>query len=382
MKSSCSLDLERVLKKAIREEPLCREELLYLLGLEKVEEKEKVFEVARQLRSHHFGRKIFLYGFIYFSTWCRNDCFFCQYRCSHVGCDRYRRRDDEILKAANDLAASGVHLLDLTMGEDPQYYLNEEGFEPLLLLLQTIKRATRLPLMVSWGVMQPEAIRRLPRAGTDWFACYQETHNRELFQRLRLGQDYDHRLQAKGEAKEAGLLIEEGILSGVGESSEDIVDSMEAIKRISALQVRVMNFVPQKGTPMGRFMPPPPRRESLIISVLRLYLPNRLIPASLDVYGIEGLKEKLEAGANVITSLIPPGSDLRGVVGTLGISEGQRTAKAVMPILKGLGLRAGSSEDYISWMEEKKVELLFGKPFQGKDRTLESRHCWGKAAGC
>ena len=46
----------------------------------------------------------------------------------------------------------------------------------------------------------------LKKAGADWYACYQETHNRELFGKLRLEQDYDARWEAKVFAKAAGLL--------------------------------------------------------------------------------------------------------------------------------------------------------------------------------
>jgi methylornithine synthase len=96
----------------------------------------------------------------------------------------------------------------------------------------------------------------------------------------------------------------------------------------------------------------------MIIAVLRLSLPNRLIPASLDVYGIKGLRNKLTAGANVITSLIPPDSDFRGVAeGTLGIREGQRTSDAMIPILNELSLKRANLEDYVSWMEQEKKNI-------------------------
>jgi len=153
-------------------------------------------------------------------------------------------------------------------------------------------------------------------------------------------------------------LIEEGILSGAGETLEDVADSIEMMKQMKAHQARVMNFVPQKGTPLGALPPPPPTRENIVLSVLRLVLPHRLIPASLDVYGIEGLRGKLQAGANVVTSLIPPSSALRGVAQSLlGIDEGHRTSQAVIPILEELGLRKGTHTEYTAWVKEEKKNL-------------------------
>ena len=51
-----------------------------------------------------------------------------------------------------------------------------------------------------------------------------------------------------------------------------------------------MTFVPQKGTPLDGHAPGKPQKELLTISVMRLLFPDRLIPASLDVDGLAGLK--------------------------------------------------------------------------------------------
>ena len=348
-----------IVKKALHEGPLSREEILLLLQAENVKDRERLFEAARLLRDRYFGNKIYLYGFIYFSTWCRNNCAFCYYRTSNPLCDRYRKTDAQVIDAGTRLAESGVHLLDLTMGEDPFYFGQGNGFDPLLHLAREIKTRTGLPLMISWGVVPDELLRALPGVGADWFACYQETHNRDLFRKLRLHQNYDRRFKVKENARLAGLLIEEGILSGAGERLEDVADSIGTMRQMRAQQVRVMNFVPQKGTPMGALPPPPPTREDVILSVLRLVMPDRLIPASLDVHGIEGLRGKLQAGANVVTSLIPPASSLRGVAQSLlGIDEGHRTPQAVIPILHELGLRKATFQEYTHWIDKEKKILL------------------------
>ena len=366
-KPSHFFSLDSILKKALEEEPLTRGEVLYLLAPRGGEEQERIYEVARRLRERYFSNEIFLYGFVYFSTWCRNHCTFCFYRAPNTLCERYRKTDEEILDTAIRLAESGVHLLDLTMGEDPACYEGGEEFDRLLRLVKKAKKETSLPIMVSWGVTPDSVLERLPEAGADWFACYQETHNPDLFRKLRLNQDYQRRLEVKTQAKRLGMLIEEGILSGVGESLDDVVDSIEAMKAMEAHQVRVMNFVSQKGTPMAHFSSPHPERENKIIAVLRLLLPHRLIPASLDVYGIDGLKGKLRAGANVVTSLILPSSELRGVAqSTLGICEGLRSAKAVLPVLTELGLRKASLEEYISWVKHEKERLMSNSSSRGE----------------
>jgi len=375
-----TVSLDTILEKAIQEQPLHREEVMYLLGLKEEGEQEKLYEAARKLRNRYFGNRIFLYGFIYFSTWCWNNCTFCYYRRSNTCCARYRKTAAQVLEASVRLADSGVHLLDLTMGEDPFYFRREKGFLPLLELVKRVKRETGLPIMISWGVLSDEVLGELSESGADWVACYQETHNPELFRRLRLHQEYDRRLQVKCKSIRAGLLIEEGILSGVGESPGDVVDSIQTMKQMNPHQARVMNFVPQMGTPMEGYPPPHWSKEQVIIAVLRLLLPHRLIPASLDVGGINGLKGKLQAGANVVTSLIMPSSELRGVAQSeLGISEGHRTVEAITPILDELGLRKARLEDYTLWMKKEKFGLP--KHFSSVGGfSIEGSDCWGKAA--
>lgn len=130
------------------------------------------------------------------------------------------------------------------------------------------------------------------------------------------------------------------------------------MSRLGAQQVRVMSFVPQKGTPMEQWQTPPRLRELLIIAVMRIVMPDRLIPASLDVDGIEGLQARLNAGANVITSLIPPKLGLAGVAqSTKDINEGFRTVQGVIPVLKQMGMKAATLEDYYSWIIKEKEKL-------------------------
>ena len=353
-----SFKLEDALEKAYKRRGLSREEVAFLLGLTEEGDVAQLFHVARSLRQRYFGDKIFLYGFVYFSTHCRNYCTFCSYRAPNKLCKRYRKTDSEVIEVARELAESGVHLIDLTLGEDPFYYVRDNGFESLVELAGRVKVETGLPVMISPGVVPKQVLSDLADVGVDWYACYQETHNQQLFRRLRPEQDYDSRLKEKYLAKESGLLVEEGILAGVGESQADIVTSMQAMQDLGAHQVRVMSFIPQEGIPMSDWPSPPRIHEMVIIAVLRLLFPDRLIPASLDIDGVEGLQERLKAGANVITSLIPPDMGLTGVAqASLDVNDGYRTVRGVLPLLEELGLSAATKEDYIGWVRNEEGNL-------------------------
>ena len=322
---------------------------------------DKLFAAARRQRERHFGNRVFLYGFLYISTHCRNRCSFCFYRKTNIRAIRYRKTPAEITESARQLARSGVHLIDLTAGEDPCFYNDDEnGFDPVVNLVKSIRAGTGLPVMASVGAVPDTVLERLNAAGADWYACYQETHNRQLFEQLRVGQSYEARCRSKVAAKAKGMLVEEGLLCGVGETSRDLVNSFNAMSRLGADQVRVMTFVPQAGTPMKDQWPTSSMRERIAIALMRIAFPHLLIPASLDVDGLDGLKQRLDAGANVVTSLVPPGQGLAGVAqSALDIEDGRRTVEGIAQTLHRCGLAPATADQYRNWIDERKRTACF-----------------------
>ncbi len=343
---------ETLLAKLKAVENLSNAEIAFLLDLDNDDQIGALFQEARDMRRRYFGNKIFMYGFIYASTYCRNDCSFCLFRRSNSQTKRYRKSKQEIVTAALRLADSGVHLIDLTMGEDPAIFNGGgAGFERLVDLVSSLQKETGLPIMVSPGVVPAHVLQELTAGGAAWYACYQETHSKSLFKKLRPGQDYSNRMQGKIDAHKFGLLVEEGLLCGIGETADQIAQSMAIMKQLRADQIRVMNFVPQPSTPMAGQKPPDTLRETLIAAVMRLVFPDRLIPASLDVEGIAGLKSRLNSGANVVTSIVPPGEGLVGVAQhSLNIEEGGRTTASVKKVLKDVGLEPATREEYQNWI--------------------------------
>ncbi|WP_287586877.1 methylornithine synthase PylB [Candidatus Borrarchaeum sp.] len=341
-----------ILREVLNGEELNRRNALYLLKTSHPNDIFALFSAANELRVRYFENKVFAYGFIYFTTYCKNSCSFCYFRKLNSKCLRYRKTPEEIISQAEKLKESGVHLIDMTSGEDPLFF--KPNYSGLLSALSTVKEATELPLMVSPGVVPKHVLRKIAEIA-EWYALYQETHNRALFAKLRINQDYDERMKSKIFAKEMGLLIEEGILLGVGESEEDRINSFFTIKDIGADQVRVMGFVPQQGTPMEQNISPPILEEMKSIALLRLICPDKLIPASFDIDGLKGLQLRLLVGANVITSLIPKTSGLLGVAAAnLGINQGIRSIQTIKPYLDSIGLKLASTHQYIEFIQQRK----------------------------
>jgi len=357
--TAADLNLTRILNRLQKGYPAEKNEIKYLLGLSDPEDICLLFKAAQNARAQYFGNKIFLYGFLYFSTYCRNDCRFCQYRRSNKILARYRKTEKEILIAAREMADAGVHLIDLTMGEDPELYSSgETGFKRFVGMIKSVWEETKLPVMISPGTLPDSVLTELAETKVTWYACYQETHNQALYKYLRHGQNFKKRLAKKERAKSLGMLIEEGILTGVGETLDDLADSIIWMRDFSVDQARIMTFVPQPGTPMAKIMPQDSLKEQIIIAVMRLVLPDRLIPASLDVGGLNGLKARLDAGANVVTSIVPPEKGLAGVANpSLDIEDSRRTLDYILPILKTCGLAPAMPDEYQTWITDRQNAL-------------------------
>ena len=350
------MSVSETIEKTKRSTKLSPDEVAELLAVKKEEDIAELFSAASSVRDRAFGKKVFIYGFVYFSTHCRNNCAFCYYRRTNV-LPRYRKTKDEVLTLSASLKDAGINLVDLTMGEDP--FMCADEHNEFLEILRAVKEEIGVSTMASPGAVPQVSFKKFREAGADWFACYQETYNRKLFRELRLEQDFDHRMNQKIWAREAGLLTEDGIMVGIGETLEDRAESILKMGSLGCEQVRAMTFVPQKGTPMEHTKPTEPIDELTSIAVMRLLYPNKLIPASLDVEGIAGLKSRLDAGANVITSIVPPREDLAGVAQhELDIDNGHRSVQHVLNLLDGMGKKAATNAEYETYLNKLKLQLV------------------------
>ena len=124
---------------------LSDDELRELLEIQDTEQLEKLYSVARSVRDHFFGNKVFMYSFVYFSTHCKNKCTFCYYRTSHE-ISRYRLNMEEIRSICRGLKGESIHMVDLTMGEDPYFHDEPERF---IDIVRTVRSELDLPIMIS-----------------------------------------------------------------------------------------------------------------------------------------------------------------------------------------------------------------------------------------
>ncbi|ABE52959.1 methylornithine synthase PylB [Methanococcoides burtonii] len=336
-------DLEDYAEQIITGSEVSDENIRAMLQISDPDDMEKLHYVARHIRDNFFGNKVFMYSFVYFSTHCKNNCAFCYYNREN-DIERYRLTLEDIKKICQVLKTEEIHMVDLTMGEDPYFHNNPER---LAELVRTVKEEVGKPIMISPGVVDNETLMLLKENGANFLALYQETYDKELFGKLRVEQSFEERINSRNHAKRIGYLVEDGILTAVEPDIESTLISLRGLGTSNPDMVRVMTFLPQKGTPLEGKDVEGSEAELRMISILRLMYPNLLIPASLDLEGIDGMVHRLNSGANVVTSIISSNSALEGVVNyDREHAERDRDVKSVIYRLKTMGMEPAKQSDF------------------------------------
>jgi len=182
---------------------------------------ERMARRARDLTEQYFGKVVLLYVPLYLSDFCTNGCTYCGY--STVS-EPYQRKKLETGEIREEMAA-----------------LKKNGFDSILLLtggdrkrssVQYIADAVRIAseffseIILEIYALTQEEYRIVLEAGASGLTIYQETYDRELYDKVHLygeKKNYDYRLEAPERAIAAGLKhINIGALLGLGGAVRDM----------------------------------------------------------------------------------------------------------------------------------------------------------------
>lgn len=159
--------IDEIIDRAVKGGEVGVDDVYELMSISDPKELETLYEAARKVRDARFGRKVFTYGFVYFSTYCKNNCAFCYFRRSNGEIERYRKDREEIVQLAGSLKDAGINLADLTMGEDPRMYADD--YRLLLDLISAVHDEVGINTMASPGALprkMPAGSGRPGRTGT------------------------------------------------------------------------------------------------------------------------------------------------------------------------------------------------------------------------
>lgn len=286
---------------------LTREEARKLLAC--AEEKEavkKVTEEAVKIRKQHYGDKVFVRGLIEFTNYCKNNCYYCGIRRDNSHASRYRLTEEEILECCASGYKLGFRTFVLQGGEDGWY-----TDDRMVWLVSQIKKTyPDCALTLSIGERSREAYQRFREAGADRYLLRHETARQDHYERLHPKEmSLANRKQCLYWLKELGYQVGAGFMVGSpGQTMDSLVEDLMFLQELQPEMAGVGPFVPHHETPFGK---EPAGRVDLtlfLLSVIRILLPNVLLPATTALGTLDGNgREKgLAAGANVLMPNLSP----------------------------------------------------------------------------
>ncbi|MEG6615477.1 [FeFe] hydrogenase H-cluster radical SAM maturase HydE [Peptococcaceae bacterium 1198_IL3148] len=288
----------QILNKAVTNQRLTREDIITLLGAKPGEEQQRLFDLADQVRKEHHGDYVHLRGIIEFSNHCRNDCFYCGLRRSNKDINRYRMTVEQVLEAANEAVALGFKTIVLQSGEDLWYDINS-----LCEMVRQIKAKDDVAITLSVGERSAAEYYQLRQAGADRFLLKHETADESLFNRLRPGTSFSHRIKCLKWLKEAGFQVGSGNMIGLpGQTLATIADDILLLKQLDVEMAGIGPFIPHHQTPLAGEPPGDLILAFKTLAVTRLLLPQTHLPATTAAGTLhpQGRAMALKCGANVI----------------------------------------------------------------------------------
>ncbi|WP_206460198.1 [FeFe] hydrogenase H-cluster radical SAM maturase HydE [Anaerovorax sp. IOR16] len=265
-----------------------------------------LFEKAREVTLSQFQNHIYMRGLIEFTNYCKNDCYYCGIRKSNCNTSRYRLKKESILECCKQGHALGFRTFVLQGGEDP-YYTDAI----LIDLISTIKsKYPDCALTLSLGEKSKESFRSYFEAGADRYLLRHETANKEHYSKLHPSeQKLESRKQCLLDLMDIGFQTGTGFMVGSPyQTTQTLVEDLQFIYKLQPHMVGIGPFLPHHDTPFANQSAGSLQRTLCLISILRLMLPQVLLPATTALGTIhpQGRELGILAGANVVMPNLSP----------------------------------------------------------------------------
>ncbi|HCB93471.1 MAG TPA: [FeFe] hydrogenase H-cluster radical SAM maturase HydE [Selenomonas sp.] len=302
--------MESIINRLARRRDLSDEEFAALLETASDNDEAYLAQCARQVREKYYGKDVYIRGLIEFTNHCRNNCYYCGIRRDNKSAMRYRLSAEQILSCCDSGYQLGFRTFVLQGGEDA-YFTDER----LCGLIRDIKRRhSDCAVTLSIGEREKSSFIKLFEAGADRYLLRHETADKSHYEQLHPGEmSHSHRLQCLRDLKSIGYQVGCGMMVGSpGQRTEHIIKDLRMLQEFQPEMVGIGPFIPQHDTPFGQEKAGTAAMTLRLLSIIRLLLPNVLLPATTALGTIDpkGREKGLMAGANVLMPNLSP-TDVR-----------------------------------------------------------------------
>ena len=285
---------------------LTREEFAFLLEHRSKGLADFLAGKACAVREKYYGKDVYLRGLVEFTNYCRNNCYYCGIRAGNRHVERYRLSEEEILSCCRSGYALGFRTFVLQGGEDP-YYTDER----ICHLVSSIKGLyPDCAITLSIGEKEHDSYQAYFDAGADRYLLRHETADFDHYHKLHPADlSPEHRQECLWDLKEIGYQVGAGFMVGSPyQTAENLADDLLFLYKLQPQMVGIGPFIPQHDTPFRDFPAGTLEDTLYLLSILRLLLPDVLLPSTTALGTIHPLGREMgmKAGANVVMPNLSP----------------------------------------------------------------------------
>lgn len=239
-----------------------------------------LLQQAYRVRREYFGNRVHVQILRNAkSGLCTEDCQYCsQSSVSSAPIEKYPlvSKTELLAEARKAKQAEATRFCMSLSGNRP----TEHEVDQLCDTIRAIKDETRLPLCASLGLLSDDHARKLKAAGLD-----RVNHNlntsRRYYGQICTTHTFQDRLDTIALCRDAGLEICSGGIVGQGETDDDIVDMLLALREIRPQAVPINFLIPISGTPLeGLDTKLNPRKCLKVLSLARFLNPQSEVRAA------------------------------------------------------------------------------------------------------
>lgn len=233
-----------------------------------------VVAAAGRVRRAYFGNRVKLNYLVNMkSGLCGEDCSYCsQRRGSEAGVLKYNWVSPDVVadEAARAAAAGAKRVCLVASGRGP----SERDVQRVAEAIDAVhSRHPELEICVCLGLLQPGQAERLAEAG-----AFAYNHNLNTaasrYGSICTTHSFEDRVQTVRRAASAGLSPCSGVIVGMGETDEELVDVAFALRQLGPASVPVNFLMPFEGTPLAGHWELTPQHCLRALAMFRFVFPD------------------------------------------------------------------------------------------------------------
>lgn len=263
-----------------------------------------LFKSADEVRKAYVGDEVHLRGLIEFSNICKCSCKYCGLRKDNSALERYRLSYEEIIDFARKASEYGYKTVVLQSGEDSHF-----SAEKICKIIKEIKKFN-LALTLSIGEKTYEEYKAYKDAGADRYLIRIETTDKELYNQMHPGMDFENRVRCLKDLKKLGFEVGSGCLVGLpNQTIESLAEDILFFKEIDTDMIGIGPFIPNPNTPLSNAEGGSFELALKVMALTRILMPTINIPATtaMETLNPNGRIIALQSGANVVMPNVTEG---------------------------------------------------------------------------